>query len=356
MDHLPLFPSPENAPRGIGMPVVISSRARLFRNLHNIPFLEQMGKEEQLAVAESLNRALDQLADFSGGRELCSPFSKFECAGMLEKRRITPEFAQMRFAGAMIRLTGNAVESALINGGDHLVLNNDGTGLVLCLLRERLNTLETELSRHIRFAFHPKYGYLSPDPSHAGTGLELTVILHLPGLALLDEVKPMLTALYRLGLKCRGILDTENKFPGNLYVISNLSKMGETEEQLTARLEKTVMHIVEEELDARNQLLRKMPVKVHDFCYRSIAVLKHARMISSTEAFNALSGLRLAQECKIAAELIPADLPDWDMLLQGIMPNVVASKLPDPEHATKEQRAFGRAEYLRKAFERKEIL
>lgn len=348
-----LLPFPwrtEFAPCGTGQPVVNASGIRLYRNLHNVPFLEHAGKQEQLAVSETLNRALDQLPDFCDESEFCPPYTRNDCACMVEQRLITQDFAKMQFAGQTIRFTANCTGSALINGGDHLTICSYGTGLALQPLWTRLNELDDALSRCLRFAFHPKYGYLSPDPEKAGTGLECMVILHLPGLALLDEIKPMLTAFLRLGLKCRGILDAENKFPGNLYVISNRSKMGETEAQLVARMEKTVSHIVDEELDARERLFRKTPMKAEDFCYRSIAVLKHARMISTVEALNALSGLRLAQDCSIAQELIPADLLSPDELLLRVMPNHVNASFSDPENVTGEQRAVARAEYLRKAF------
>ena len=162
----------------------------------------------------------------------------------------------------------------------------------------------------------------------------------------------MLTAFLRLGLKCRGILDAENKFPGNLYVISNRSKMGETEAQLIARMEKTVSHIVDEELDAREHLFWRTPMKVEDFYSRSIAVLKYARMISSVEALNALSGLRFAQDSQLVGvfAMLPADLPSWDELLLWILPNHVKARFPDPEKVTGEQRAIKRAEYLWRAF------
>lgn len=355
MELLPFPWLTEFAPSGIGDPVVIASGIRLFRNLHNVPFLELAGTQEQRAVAEMLNRALDQLPDFHDEPEELPPFSRLDCDCMLEQRLITPEFAKMCFEGQSIRFTAYCTESALINGGDHLTLCNYGTGLALQTLWPRLNELDNSLSGKLRFAFHPKYGYLSPDPEKAGTGMEVMAILHLPGLALMDEVKPMLTALYRLGLKCCGILGAENKFPGNLYVITNRSKMGETEAQLIARVEKTVLRIVDAEQNARVRLIWGTPMRAHDFCYRSIAVLKHARMISATEALNALSGLRLGQDDEIAEDLIPADLPSWDELLLWVMPNHVNAKFPAPEKVTKEERAVRRAEYLRNAFKGKEL-
>lgn len=348
-----LFPFPwqqQEAPSGAGAPVVLASGIRLYRNLHDSPFPEHAGTEEQIAAAETVNRALDQLPEFCGAPALYPPFQRNECACLQESRLITPEFAKMRFAGQAVRFSQDRTCFCLINGGDHMALGSYGAGLVLPALWKNLNALDDALAKSLRFAFHPKYGYLSPDPANAGTGLEISVILHLPGLALMDEIKPMLTACLRLGLKCSGIFDLENKFPGNLYVISNLSKMGESEEQLLARLEKTVSHIADEELQARDRLFRQTPMKAADFCYRSLAVLAHARMISSVEALNALSGLKLAQDRSFAAELIPADLPLWDELLLQVMPGHVSSALDCPEESTSEQRAVRRAEILRSAF------
>lgn len=348
-----LFPFPwqqQNVLRDRKSPVILATGIRLYRNLQGVPFLERAGKDEQFAVAETVNRALDQLPDFCSAPVLSAPFPQNECACMQESRLITPEFAKMRFSGQVIRFSQDRTIAALINGGDHVVLSSYGEGLVLPALREKLNGIDDALAKILRFAFHPQYGYLSPDPGNAGTGMEISVLLHLPGIALMDEVKPMLTAAMRLGLKCRGIFDLENKFPGNLYVISNQSKLGESEEQLLARLEKIVTRIAGEEMQARERLFRNTPMKAADFCYRSLAVLAHARMISSVEALNALSGLKLAQDRAFAAELIPADLPQWDELLVQVMPGHVTASCGCPEECTPEQRAVRRAELLRTAF------
>lgn len=330
--------------------VVMAKGVRLFRNLHAIPFPENAAPAVQRAAADTVNKALDTLESFSGAPRMAGPYSANQSACMLESRLVTPVFAKTKHQGQEVRFSHDRRFSALINGGEHLTLSTFSSTGPLPELWSALNRLDDALSRQLRFAFHPQFGYLSADPANAGSSMEAVSILHLPGLALQNETKNMLAACTRLGLKCTGIFESSNKFPGNLYVLSNLSKLGETEEECLARFEKVTAHIAGEELQAREKLFRNEPAKAADFCYRSLAVLKYARMISSVEALNALSGLFLARENGVAPELLCAELPAWDRLILAAMPGHISAGLDLPGQNSAAARAVRRAEVLRAFF------
>ena len=44
----------------------------------------------------------------------------------------------------------------------------------------------------MRYAFSPRLGYLTACPTNVGTGLRASVMLHLPGLGLMNEIDPVI--------------------------------------------------------------------------------------------------------------------------------------------------------------------
>ena len=74
--------------------------------------------------------------------------------------------------------------SILLNGDDHIWLHMTAPGSAFRETWDRMSTLESALARHLRFAFHPRFGYLTGSPSLVGTGLKITFLIHLPALGL----------------------------------------------------------------------------------------------------------------------------------------------------------------------------
>ncbi len=70
-----------------------------------------------------------------------------------------------------------------VNQSDHVVIKSlDKRGNVR-RVTSRLCSFLSALQTQLQFSVHPEYGYLSVNPGHTGTGLEASVIVHLPYLA-----------------------------------------------------------------------------------------------------------------------------------------------------------------------------
>jgi len=81
---------------------------------------------------------------------------------------------------------------ALINTEDHLILNFVDEKNHLEEAWHTLLSLENELSKEIEFAFSQKFGFLTSDLKKCGTGLEVSLILHLPALIHTDALEQQL--------------------------------------------------------------------------------------------------------------------------------------------------------------------
>ncbi len=91
-----------------------------------------------------------------------------------------------------------------------------------------------------------------------------------------------------------------------------LACLGKTELEIISHLDQIVLEVIEHEKNARLRLMEKQGVRVHDHIGRAYGILAHAVMMSSNEALDLLSGLRLGIDLDLMPEI---DRPDVDQLL-----------------------------------------
>jgi protein arginine kinase len=151
------------------------------------------------------------------------------------------------------------------------------------------STLESKLD----FAYDPRLGYLTACPTNVGTGMRASAMLHLPGLVLSDLINQVIQAVGKIGLAVRGLYGEGTEAMGNLFQISNQTTLGEKEDDIIGRLTKVIETIIEKEHDARQMLIQKKPDTLWDQIGRAYGILTYAHAMSSKEALNLLSIIKL---------------------------------------------------------------
>ncbi|KAB2642444.1 MAG: protein arginine kinase [Verrucomicrobia bacterium] len=272
---------------------VLTSRIRLARNLRRQPF-PGWAKREQRALALELMRpsieALSVMKD-AFSQEL-SELSSVQKQVLVERHLVSREHAA-RGEGSAVVIERRQSFSFMLNEEDHLRMQAIRPGLQLATAYEALTALDTELEATLEFAFDPSLGYLTTCPTNLGTGLRASVMLHLPGLVLSDQIGQVLQAVGKIGLAVRGLYGEGTESLGHLYQISNQSTLGESEETIIRRLERVIGQVAQHEQNAREKLVEDDPEMVADKIGRAYGVLRHAHIIDSKEALNHLSLLRL---------------------------------------------------------------
>jgi protein arginine kinase len=153
--------------------------------------------------------------------------------------------------------------------------------------------MDNQLESKLTYAFSPRLGYLTSCPSNVGTGMRASVMLHLPGLVFMEEMDPVINGISKIGLAVRGMWGEGTEAAGNMFQISNQSTLGRREDEIIAHLEQIVSELIEHETHARQRLMQDRAPVVEDHVARAIGILSSARMMTSAEALNLLSTLRL---------------------------------------------------------------
>lgn len=321
---------------------VISSRIRLARNLDGHAFPDWAGDEERLQIWQNLQAVFKNASIISDSEVWgMDELNALEKGVLCERHLISPELAERGFGSGVV-IGPNEHVAVMINEEDHLRLQALEPGLNLHKAYEEINKVDDRIESHCTYAFSPKLGYLTACPSNVGTGIRASVMLHLPGLVLMDEIGPILNGISKIGLAARGLWGEGTDASGNMFQISNQITLGKREEEIVAHLEQIVLEIVEHEQNARERLLESRELLVHDHIGRAYGILKHARIISSKEALDLLSAMRLGSDLGIIDAMERVEIDRLFIQIQPSHLQKIKEKELDPE-----ERDEARAEHIR---------
>lgn len=275
--------------------IAISSRIRLSRNLAHLPFPIASDKENAM-------RVIFELSEFcSHSQSLGAPDCHFleieklddwEKLLLLERRLASNELIKSKIPSALA-VSSDESTSIMINEEDHLRLQVLKPGFDLESCWKKVSGLDDELGRELEFAWSDELGYLTECPTNLGTGMRASVMLHLPGLVMTDQIEPTIHGIRKLGLAVRGIYGEGSDNSGRLFQVSNQVTLGESEECIIEQLSAVIRQLVEYERRARHTLLDQDRFSLLDHVGRAFGVLQNSYKLSTEDAVEALSALRL---------------------------------------------------------------
>ena len=273
--------------------IVISSRVRFARNLRNRAFPGWAKKAERTAILELIKPRVEDLTEMQDSfSELLQDLSALEKQVLVERHLISREHAA-KGAGSAVIMNRRQTLSIMINEEDHLRMQSIRSGLQLKQAFKLLDKIDSALEGDLEFAYDPRLGYLTACPTNVGTGMRASAMLHLPGLVLSELINQVVQAVSKIGLAVRGLYGEGTEAMGNLFQISNQTTLGEKEDEIISRLTKVIETIIEKEHDARQVLIQKKSNTLWDQIGRAYGVLTYAHAMTSKEALNLLSIIKL---------------------------------------------------------------
>jgi len=285
-------------------PVVISSRVRLARNLEDFPFPHALSPEGAGQVEQAIAQVL---TDQEGNREQLlyislTELNNIEHQVLVEKHLISPSLGGSTGARG-VALAPDHRYAVMVNEEDHLRVQVLLSGNQLLETHRLATDLDDRLEAKLDFAYRENQGYLTACPTNVGTGLRASIMVHLPGLVITNQVQQVLGALTRLGLAVRGLYGEGSQAFGHIFQVSNQITLGKSEEDILTHLDAVTRQIVEHELQARELLQRQMPTLLEDKVWRARGTLQNARLLSSEDAIHLLSHDRLGSDMGILPKI-----------------------------------------------------
>ena len=274
--------------------IVISSRIRLARNISGFPFLARCSRAQRTQLehrvrdtilgaqisSETLYVDLEQAPEID--RQL-----------LVERHLISKPHAQAEGARG-VAVSNDESIAIMVNEEDHLRIQALRSGLQLEEAWEQINKVDDALEAKLDYSFHPRFGYMTACPTNVGTGIRVSVMLHLPALKLTGEIEKVFRAAKDMRLAVRGLYGEGTEATGDFYQISNQTTLGKSEDEIISDFKHVVVpKIIDYEHHARKTLVSDRTIALDDKIFRALGLLRFARLLSTDDTLFALSHLRM---------------------------------------------------------------
>lgn len=279
--------------------IVLMTRIRLARNLANNPFPGWAKPAQRDTVLATCREAVQATPPMKRCLSVSvSELSELERQILVERHLISRELSDAK-AGSGVVMNRDQTFSVMINEEDHLRIQVLRSGFQLKKAWSAINELDTALEERLDYAYSPTLGYLTACPTNLGTAMRASAMMHLPALVIGNQMEKVVRAVNQLGMVVRGLFGEGSDASGSIFQISNQTTLGESEDEIIKRLGNVLSVIIEQELNARQKLLEADAGKLHDKIGRAYGILQNSHLLTSGEAMNLLSLIRLGVDLDI---------------------------------------------------------
>lgn len=269
------------------------SQCRISRNLADFPFPSQCADEEKQAIHERLTTLFDSLNLYSTGTYWSiDDLSPLEVRLLVERRLISPNLAESEGARG-VYVSHDQCLSISINDENHLTIRGIASGLNPNDIWDRVNLLDDTLAGVLDFAFDDRLGYLTTALSELGTAFKASTILHLPALNGDGSLHSLQRELEKKRHTLQPLYGPSSEALGDLFQLTNMSTLGQSEEETIFHLKHLTTNALEREKTSRTESQEAAPLQLEDRVDRAVGTAKSARLLAFGESLSVLSSLRM---------------------------------------------------------------
>ncbi len=273
--------------------IVVSTRIRLARNLAAFPFVSRLSDTEKRRVAEVLRKSIRKTR-FGQNYTL---FSMEELGALNRKLLVECHLISHELADGSgprsVMISPNGQFSLMFIEEDHLRIQCVKSGLRLQEVWNDVNSVDDQIEKNLVYAWNQELGYLTACPTNVGTGMRVSVMLHLPALGLTRQFNKVHNSLQKISLTVRGLYGEGSQAWGDFYQISNQVTLGVTEEEIVNQVQDVVAAVIGYEQKARDFLLQENRSKLETGIGECLKKIENATALSPQETMHCLSAIRL---------------------------------------------------------------
>ena len=323
--------------------VAVMTRVRLARNFADVPFENVMSDEEASHNISRVSSAIEA----AGRRDAftlirMADITKSEQARLADHYLISRGLMKRSSRGAAFLSKGSTM-SLMVNEEDHVRIMGMLPGLQLERAADLACQADGWLDAEGVYAYDSQFGFLTAEPTMAGSGMKAIVLLHLPSMRAAGQIWRIHQEISKQGLSIKPWHEEKGDVMGNLYQLSGMAFIGRTEEDMLGSLNEAANKIIGCERGIREKIYEQDAVIIEDRVCRSLALIRAAKLMSEREMMQRCSELRTG----VAFGLLNTTNEAIDHLMSS-MQNASIECLT-MEKMTERQRDAARAEALRTA-------
>lgn len=317
----------------------INFRLMLVRNYEKLPFVSAMSEECRSEFE-------DDFISFIIRKKKNLIVTNIDCLSREKRLQLYSRGLWLKELDNEKNITfiySEAGDTAIIlNYKNHVTVLSSTCQPVFKKAYKKLTEMEKKVSEFARVSASEHYGYISPQLKDCGLGFKITALMHIVWVRnfkfLASENKDAAVTFERVqeDLFNRGYQLDKSYFEkaecDDFCEISSRFNYGVTEQELMERFVEGLKSFLELEQNAVNIALSELPEMMTDMVYRSVGMLKYARLLGLNEAIRHCANLRMGIKMKLP---LPIDLD----LLNNLQQAVFDFDLPDENRENQAKRA-----------------
>ena len=321
--------------------IVMSSRIRLARNLADYPFIRRCNDIDKANIEATIRERLEANPNLSKLSFInVAELNLLDRQLLVERQLISRELANSEGARS-VAIDVPEQLSLMVNEEDHLRLQVIKSGLDLDGAWDLIDQLDDEIESKLTYAYNEQLGYLTACPTNVGTGMRVSVLVHLPALVITKQIEKVFRSAQKINLVVRGLYGEGSQAMGDFYQVSNQITLGKSEKELMHLVADVIDVVLKYERKARDFLISEKQNDLFDKVSRAYGMLQSAQQISSEETMHLLSRVRMGVSLGLIEEL---EIPDVNQLFIRTQPAHL-QKIHSSELDT-DERNIERANYL----------
>jgi protein arginine kinase len=271
--------------------IVMSTRIRLARNVVQFPFPTRIEESKKTELERYLRERIGA-ANLGVGYQNLNEATDLDRQCLVERHLISRDHASSKGErGVAVEREGTL--SIMVNEEDHLRMQVLRSGLQLDAAWSQIEDTDRALETKLDYAFSTELGYLTSCPTNVGTGMRVSVMLHLPALVMTKFIEKVFHAGSNVNLAVRGFYGEGTQSLGDFYQISNQVTLGVSEAKILSDMAERVPQIIRYERNMREKLINENRIGLEDRVWRALGLLQRARLINSEETMSYLSAVRM---------------------------------------------------------------
>lgn len=284
--------------------VIAATRVRLARNLADFPFPDRLRPGDDERVISIVFDAFNQLPD--GDSFQAITMDKLDSLGWrILHERGALDFHGSKKEGLILRNDGRL--SCTVNTGDHVQIKAFATGLDLDQTVRMVTAVDSGLQSKIQFAASFDFGYLTANTWDAGSGMKISLRMHLPSVAALGGIRSLASMVMSEGFSFtatygNGGYNNVDGTGGNgaslgaYYTLDTVNSLSGTELDQMSAVVSMAAKIKDIERTSRDECKRNIPSNVKNYMYRSVSLARSSLFISLREAISIISGVKWGRD------------------------------------------------------------
>lgn len=271
----------------------LASSLKLYRNIANYSFPSKLDVTKQKQLISVISKAA------LNSKSLKNPI----CFEASEISPLDKQFLFEHFLSTDNVFEANTNEAFIvdesgflflqINAKDHLQIQKIDYKEEIEASWNELMILETDMGKSLNYAYNSRFGFLTSQISHCGTGFKGHIYLHLPALIHSGKIHEILGLESDDIIAYRGMRGEVSEFVGDIVILYNKATIGVSEEDILQALRGLATKLTIREKSLRSHLEEDIEHQIKNKVSRAYGFAFHSYEFDVIESLNAISLCKL---------------------------------------------------------------